>query len=432
LFVKENLCPSVILGLSLLLFFGCALWNDAIKSGRSIATQQRTVLAPVVSLERGIETLSRDILESLASEKHPKIAVVDLLGPNDDHTQLGSLIAEKLITKLFISGRFEKVLERRLLRHLLMQQRIEMERYFDPGTVRSICGKIGVDGLVMGFITDCGSRVDVNVRLIDTRGEILAVGEVQIDKDQAIDGMLQSVKRATLAMAINPPTARALVAVGDRVARSMDGIALLKDIPQGIRSITITARGYETSQESIYLNGDRGVMIQLIPKRANLILRIDPVHSEIVLDGQPRGKATQGVMILKDLLPGKHTLLVRAAGYCPEAKQIALYEDTSMSIRLEPKPSLKEAPTDDQREAGGRGETIQHRTHQANETPQHSQTGIWDEEDEWGNRATLYKAGGDSEEKKRGEQEKVDRAWEMLRNVIIDTRENDERPYSDR
>jgi len=49
-------------------------------------------------------------------------------------------------------------------------------------------------------------------------------------------------------------------------------------------------------------------------------------------------------------------------------------------------------------------------------------------EDERGNRSTLYQVLDDdeeSQEKRRAEQEKVDRAWEMLRNLIIDTRDEE-------
>ncbi|MBW2309881.1 MAG: hypothetical protein JRF35_02245 [Deltaproteobacteria bacterium] len=101
------------------------------------------------TIDGAIDALASEITRSLSTDQSPKIAVVDLLGPNDVHTQLGSFISEKLITKLYKSRRFEKVLERKLLNDLLAQQRIEMEGYFDQNTVKSIVGKIGIDALVM-------------------------------------------------------------------------------------------------------------------------------------------------------------------------------------------------------------------------------------------------------------------------------------------
>jgi len=140
-----GLKTHILILVSLLVFFGCAAREKAIKP-----TEKPVV--PEMTIDMAIGKLVHEVTKSLASEKQPKIAVVDLLGPNDNHTQLGSFISEKLITRLFMSGRFEKVLERRLLRDILTQQRIEMEGYFDQDTVSSICGKIGIDAMVMGFI----------------------------------------------------------------------------------------------------------------------------------------------------------------------------------------------------------------------------------------------------------------------------------------
>jgi len=256
--------------ISLFLFFGCADREKVIKSEVSTPLEPEKPAPLEMTIGRGIDKLARDVTKSLASERRPKIAVVDLLGPNDNHTQLGSFISEKLITKLFLSGRFEKVLERKLLRDILVQQKIEMEGYFDQDTVQSVVGKIGIDAIVMGFITDYGSRVDVNVRLIDTNGEILSVAEAQIDKDRAVNSMLQNVKKATLTVAVNPSDVKASVTVGEKVVKCIDGIAVFRNVPQGNRSIIITARGYEMVQESVYLTDDRSITIPLTPKKAFL------------------------------------------------------------------------------------------------------------------------------------------------------------------
>ena len=332
-FVKGRLETHILILFSLPIFFGCAAGQKGIKPSEKPA-------APEMTIDVAIDKLASQVTTSLAAERRPKIAVVDLLGPNDNHTQLGSFISEKLITRLFISGRFEKVLERKLLRDLLTQQRVEMEGYFDPDTVRSISGKIGVDAIVMGFITDYGSRVDVNVRLINTEGEILSVAEVQIDKDQ-VAGMLKGVKKATLTVAINPSDVEASVAVGEKVIKCIDGIAVFRNLPQGKRGIIITAKGYEIVQESTYLTGDRSITIPLTPKRATLTLRIDPPQGEIFFDGENKGKASKGVIVLRDVPSGKHTILASAEAYLPETRDIELYANKAISIKLLSDPLIK-------------------------------------------------------------------------------------------
>lgn len=413
----------------LLLFVGCAPRQGALRAGESISSETDIPVAPAVPLEIGIDRVAQEISESLGSEQRPKIAVVDLLGPCDNHSQLGSFISEKLITKLFLSGRFEKVLERRLLRHLLVQQRIEMEEYFNQDTVRSVCEKIGIDAMVMGFVTDRGSRVDVNVRLINTQGEILSVGETQIDKDLVTSGMLEATKKASLTVAINPSHVNASVALGEAVVRSINGIALFRRIPQGNRSIIVTARGYEPVQESIYLNDDRTLTVRMVPRRATLTLTIDPPQAEIVFDGEDKGEASDGMMVLRDVPVGKHTILITSKGYLPDTREIELYEERAISIKL--LSDSRRAPQEAgyPKKGGLRDEKPKRVIHKENEKSRHSQTGIWEVEDEQGNRSTLYQTGDgdDAPERNRVEQEKQDRAWEMLRNLdlIIDTRERE-------
>ena len=326
-FGKSRVKACFLTLLSLSIFFGCAASDKELKPPDE-------PVAPEMTLDKGIDKLAHEVSQSLAPEKRPKIAVVDLLGPNDDHTQLGSYISEKLITRLFKSGRFEKVLERKLLQGLLVQQKVEMEGYFDQDTVKSVCGKIGVDAMVMGFVTDCGSIVDVNIRVIDTNGEILSVAEAQIDKDPGVKSMLRGVKTASLTVAITPSDVEASVAVSDRLVNSTDGIAVFRNVPQGKRSIIVTAKGYEIIQESTYLNDDKSITIPLISKRGTLTLRIAPLQGEILFDGEAKGKGSQGVIVLKDVPSGKHTIMARADGYLPETREIEFYENRTLSITL--------------------------------------------------------------------------------------------------
>jgi hypothetical protein len=293
-----------------------------------------------VTTNMAINKLASEISKSLPLERQLKIAVVDLLGPNDNQTQLGSFISKKLSRKLFVSGRFEKVLEQKLLRDLLMQQKIEMEQYFDQDTVKSVCEKIGIDAMVMGFITDCGSRVDLNVRLIDTKGEILSVADAQIDRDQ-VQSMLRGVKKATLTVAVDPADVEAVVTTGDRVLKSIDGTAVFRDLPQGKRSIIVTAKGYKVVQKSVYLTDSRAIALPLTPRRVTLTLRIAPPQGEIVFDGESKGKASQGVMVLRDVPSGKHTVLARAEGYLPETREIELCESKTISMELLSNPLMK-------------------------------------------------------------------------------------------
>ena len=328
---RIRLRPAYLVMLVALFALGCA-------GGQQVLEPVEGSVGTELTIEKGVDKVAQEISGSLAPSRRPKIAVVDFLGPHDNHTQLGSFMSEKLVTRLFQSKRFDKVLERKLLQDLMVQQKIEMEGYFDQDTVQSVCGKIGIDAMVMGFIIDCGSRVEVNARLIDTNGEILSVAEAQITKDRAVTSMLQGLKTATLTVAITPSHVEATVAVGDRMARCTDGIAVFRDLPQGKRGVVVTAKGYEALHQRTYLNDDRIIAVTLTAKRATLSLRIVPPQGEILLDGQTKGKASHGVMVLKDVPSGKHTVMARAEGYLPETRELELYEDKSVSFTLTADP----------------------------------------------------------------------------------------------
>ncbi len=114
----------VLISVSFLILFSCA-------------ARQKEIVPSKASIDIAIDELVSELTDSLLSEKRPKIAIADLPGPVSNHTQLGSLISDKLMTRLFLSGRFEKVLERKLLGDLLALQSIEMEGYFDECSSRS-------------------------------------------------------------------------------------------------------------------------------------------------------------------------------------------------------------------------------------------------------------------------------------------------------
>lgn len=122
-------------------------------------------------------------------------------------------------------------------------------------------------------------------------------------------------------------------------------------------------------------------------------------------------------LVKQNLCLGGTRLLVRAVfflalflavgsypGYCLTAEEIAY---------------LKKAGVSD--------ETIDLMIQQEHEKGRPSETGIWEVKDDQGNRSTLYRAGDGSGalERRQVEQEKVDRAWEMLKNLVIDAREGE-------
>jgi hypothetical protein len=92
---------------------------------------------------------------------------------------------------------------------------------------------------------------------------------------------------------------------------------------------------------------------------------------------------------------------------------------------LEPALGLTPEEIAHLKEAGVSDETIQLMIQQEKERDRQSRTGIWEEKDAHGNRSTVYRAGDGSSslERERVEQEKADRAWEILERIVVDTRQ---------
>lgn len=115
-----------------------------------------------------------------------------------------------------------------------------------------------------------------------------------------------------------------------------------------------------------------------------------------------------------------HRALVTAFGVAiPLLLLLVIFPQPGQCLTTEEIAYLKKAGVSD--------DTIQLMIQQEREQARHSRTGIWDVENEDGKRSTIYRVddGDQASERRKIEQEKADRAWEMLRNLIIDARESD-------
>ncbi len=177
----------------------------------SCATQQKTIPETSVSkiesivhekkkintdnsLDSQLENLTNQIVESLSHESKSKIAVIEFSDLNGNITEFGMYLSEELITRLFLTRKFD-VIERQLLNQVISEQKLGMTGLIDDESAIAIGKLLGVDAIVSGTITDLGISLKVNARLIATEsGSVFAVAAAEILKDEKVKTLLNRMK----------------------------------------------------------------------------------------------------------------------------------------------------------------------------------------------------------------------------------------------
>lgn len=141
-------------------------------------------------LDINLNYLAHDMIKSLSQENKHSIAIIEFGDLYGTVSEFGKYVAEELTTRFFTTRRFH-ILERQLLNHILAEQNLGLSGFIDPSSAAQIGRLIGVEAIVTGTITDLGSSVRINSRLISVEtASVFAVSAVSIEKDEKITAML--------------------------------------------------------------------------------------------------------------------------------------------------------------------------------------------------------------------------------------------------
>ena len=145
------------------------------------------------NFDESIRDLITQIVNSITKGGKTKIAVIEFSDLEGRVNKFGKYLAEELITRLFMTGRFE-VIERQLLEKVLSEQKLSLTGLIDPGSAMEIGKLLGVDAIVSGTITDLGISLKVNARIISTEtGSVFAVAATEIVKDATVKKLMSRV-----------------------------------------------------------------------------------------------------------------------------------------------------------------------------------------------------------------------------------------------
>jgi TolB-like protein len=143
-------------------------------------------------LEKGIRDLAVALSADMKTSNVKKIAVVEFTDLSGYPSVLGQFIAEDLITDLLNAspGQFD-VVERRQLAKVLSEQKLAASGLFDPASIASVGKILGIQAIVTGSITDLGSEIKVNARLIAVdSAKVFAASSVKVAKQGTAERLL--------------------------------------------------------------------------------------------------------------------------------------------------------------------------------------------------------------------------------------------------
>jgi len=114
-----------------------------------------------------------------ASQK-PKIAVLEFSDLDGHVTDFGRLLSEELITRLFLTQRFD-VVERLMLSKIIREHKLQMEGIVDPDSAKELGKILGVEAIVSGTHAQTTEGLRINARVVSTEtGSVFAVASTTV------------------------------------------------------------------------------------------------------------------------------------------------------------------------------------------------------------------------------------------------------------
>jgi TolB-like protein len=142
-----------------------------------------------VSLSQGIVDLAGELAKAIPQGRTMTIAVTDFPDRRKQVCGLGQFVAERLSTLLSRHPQC-RLIERRRLDMVLGELKFSMSELVDPAKARKLGQMLGVQGLVVGTITDLGATIDVDARIIDIQTDVSLPGtSASVVKDEAVGRM---------------------------------------------------------------------------------------------------------------------------------------------------------------------------------------------------------------------------------------------------
>ncbi len=163
----------------------------------SCASSPKKIQPSTQTMDSKLYDLVSQIVLSLSQNQKSKIAIIEFSDIQGKVSNLGRYLAEELTTRLYLTGKFE-IVERQLLNKILQEHQLSLSGMIDENSAVELGKILGVDAIATGSITDLGSNVKVNARLISAKsGKVFSVASVEIPKDETVKLLLGQIVTST-------------------------------------------------------------------------------------------------------------------------------------------------------------------------------------------------------------------------------------------
>lgn len=147
--------------------------------------------AQAAELKEAVEQLAAQLAKSVPEGRILRVAVTDFPDLQGVTSDLGRYIAERLTTRLSAQPQKFRMIERRRLGLVLGELKFSMTDLVDPKKAKELGRMLGVEGLVVGSVSDLGNQVDVDARIIEIEtNNILPGVTASLSKDQVVTKLI--------------------------------------------------------------------------------------------------------------------------------------------------------------------------------------------------------------------------------------------------
>lgn len=222
-------------------------------SGCIIACSQPAA-AQAVDLRRGVDSLALGIAERVPERQVLKVAVADFTDLQGIVSDLGRFVAERLTTRLSRLPEKFRVIERRRLISVVEELKLNMSDLIDPEQVRQVGRMAGVDALVTGTLSDLGTVVEIDARviLIETL-DVLPGVSVGVGKDEVVADMLQRGRTAVAVRGAPPVGPEAVMTTVDAWGLRLRALGCKRDTDRLV--CTVSIENLQAEQRRLIVRG---------------------------------------------------------------------------------------------------------------------------------------------------------------------------------
>lgn len=176
--------------------FGAAYMESQTDDNLRNLLEQQTLEPKEINLQNKIEDLSQQITQSMVDYKKKKLVIMEFPDLSGEITNFSKFLYEELISHLMMYKYFD-VIEKKLYDNILPET--EGVGNLTSDLSKEIGNVLGADAIAFGTISNLGTSVNVNIRIITPETGIpFAVSRAEITVDPTVKSLLEVTEKRNI------------------------------------------------------------------------------------------------------------------------------------------------------------------------------------------------------------------------------------------